>query len=504
MNLSQLAGRHLMIGVPGTRVTPQTTRLFQKTQAAGLIVFRPNFASAESFRKFLAELEEKIQRRLIVAVDHEGGRVIHLREGITVFPDNWTLGNTGCESYAAKQGMIEAKELRRLGIDLNLAPTLDVLRENFSPNIGIRSYGKNPELVARFGAARIKAMQKEGLSACAKHFPGLGPATLDPHLDLPVLGAGWKEMEKIHLKPFLAAIKAGVDTMMTSHPVYPKLDPLKIPVTFSKRIVRDFLRRELGYQGVILSDDLEMGALKGICPVGESAVRAVEAGHDMVLICHEGRACEEAHDFLLAAYRSGRLKIRDLEASSARIGSLLSQRAERFSGKPCVEKEGPRLAEKIAREGITVRGRISKIKEAKVIFPKLSSLASKIHIEEECRSEKAFIRKLFAEEKIKVSVQTISLNPSAKEAGKVLAWSRARISSNEEPVIFFCYDAHQSKETEKLLKQIQSRGKNAVIVLLRDPYGAAFVKKQAPVITVYGFRVAQLRAAVREIGKNLK
>src|SRR3989338_6532811 len=155
MTLEQRVGQVLMIGVSGDSVTPQMVSLFRETHAGGLILYRPNFRSAEGLKQMISELEGALDRRLLVAVDHEGGRVIHLAEGITVFPDNLALGMTGNETYAAGQGRIEAAELRRLGIDINLAPTVDVLTDEFSPNIGIRSYAKDAGLVARLGAARI-------------------------------------------------------------------------------------------------------------------------------------------------------------------------------------------------------------------------------------------------------------------------------------------------------------------------------------------------------------
>src|SRR5262249_2772473 len=158
---------------------------------------------------------------------------------------------------------------------------LDVLTEAYSPNIGIRSYGSDPELVAKMGAARLSAMQVENLSACAKHFPGLGPATLDPHLKLPTIDVSWEELEKKHFIPFSRAMRTAVHSIMTSHPIYPKLDPAaKTPATFSRRIVYDYLRKGTGYKGVIFTDDLEMGAIQEICPIGEAAVRSAEAGHD--------------------------------------------------------------------------------------------------------------------------------------------------------------------------------------------------------------------------------
>src|SRR5437867_4372866 len=142
--------------------------------------------------------------------------------------------STGCRSAASsargaetglvrRQGVLEGRELRRLGVDVNFAPVLDVLTERYSPNIGIRSYGKDPALVARYGAARITGLQSAGVSACGKHFPGKGHAPVDAHLGLAVLESGWGEMHAVHLVPFMAAIEAGVDCRMTSHPLYPGL-----------------------------------------------------------------------------------------------------------------------------------------------------------------------------------------------------------------------------------------------------------------------------------------
>src|SRR3989338_7769515 len=340
-----------MIGIPGTRVRPEILETFRETNAGGVIFFGPNFTSARQFCSLISNLEKTLGRRLITAVDHEGGRVIHLREGITVFPDNLALGQTQNEDYAVWQGEIEARELRRLGIDLNLAPTVDVLTKNFSPNIGIRSYGLDPELVAKLGAARIRMMQALGLSACAKHFPGQGQSPSDAHLGLPVIPTTPEEMWKIHLKPFIAAIQAGVHAIMTSHPVYPKLDSRKQPATFSRRIVHGLLRRKLGFEGLILSDDLEMGALRGLCGTGESAVRAVEAGHDIVLVCHDRQAQFQVSKALLKAYRSGRLNKKELEASAERIRIFRQNRFFRFGeGKPAAEPRGAELAARIARE----------------------------------------------------------------------------------------------------------------------------------------------------------
>src|ERR1035437_2561837 len=288
MTLEEQIGSRLVFGVPGTTITPEIIRHFQETHAGGLILYRINFESPDQLRQLISNLENALGRRLLVCCDHEGGRVIMFRDGITVFHSNQAIGRTANTQLARQQGEQEGRELRRLGMDVNFAPVLDVLTEAYSPNIGIRAYGADPELVAKMGAARLSAMQVEGLSACAKHFPGLGPATLDPHLKLPVIKTTWPEMEKVHLIPFARAMRTAVQSIMTSHPLYPNLDPTpKTPATFSRKIVFDYLRKGTGYKGVIFSDDLEMGAIRAICSVGEAAVLAAQAGHDMILSCHD-------------------------------------------------------------------------------------------------------------------------------------------------------------------------------------------------------------------------
>src|SRR5512135_644100 len=162
MKLAELMGERLVIGIPGTRITPEIVRHFEELHAGGLILYRINFDSPTQLKQLIADLEEALGRKLLVCADHEGGRVIMFRDGITVFPDNLAVGTVGNRDYARQQGEIEAKELRRLGLDVNLGPVLDVLTAAYSPNIGIRAYGQDWRLVAEMGAARISAMQQHG------------------------------------------------------------------------------------------------------------------------------------------------------------------------------------------------------------------------------------------------------------------------------------------------------------------------------------------------------
>jgi beta-N-acetylhexosaminidase len=221
--LEDLVGSKLVVGIPGTKATPEIIKHLRDIHAGGIIFYRINFESPAQIRKLITDLENGLGRKLLVCVDHEGGRVIMYRDGVTVFPDNLTLGTAGDIELVRKQGEMAAKELRALGTDVNFSPVLDVLTPSYSPNIGIRSYGEDYKKVAEFGAAYIKALQAGGVSATAKHFPGKGHAPVDAHLKLPTIQSSWDEMKAVHLQPFLKAIEARVDCIMSSHPRYPKL-----------------------------------------------------------------------------------------------------------------------------------------------------------------------------------------------------------------------------------------------------------------------------------------
>ena len=502
MTLEELVGQRLMFGMPGPTLRPEDIRLFKDTSAGGLILYRRNFESAAQLLHLLTRLEETLGRRLLIATDHEGGRVVMLSEGVTIFPDNLATGASGETISAERQGRIEALELRRLGIDLNFAPVLDVLTDRPSPNIGIRSYGKDPALVARLGAARIRGMQSRGLSACAKHFPGKGHSPLDAHLRLPTIASTWDEMKRTHLPPFLAAIDAGVDAIMTSHPLYPALDPTPLtPATFSKRIVKDYLRGGLGYRGVIVSDDLEMGAIAELCPVGEAAVRATEAGHDLLLVCHTETAQRKAATALLDAYRARRLPQEDLEASVERIERLKSKRPLRFEGgPPRAEIGGMPLAKAIASQAVTLvqpgppglrrgfNGRVG------VIFPRFSSLADRITIEKPLLNEAPYLSGAFAMFGVTPEILIVGIEPTDGEIEHAAA-----LAARSDVALLFLFDAHLYPSNRRLLERLQETGRALAVALLRNPYDAAYLRPGVLGITVFGFRRCQLDALIARL-----
>jgi len=322
-SLEELVGERLAVGVPGTDATDAVIGALRRTRAQSLVAFSRNFTSPEQFVRLIRAIEEAVGRRFLVMVDHEGGRIIRFERGVTRFPDALTAGRAQHPEAIEQQGVVEAEELKRLRVSVNLAPCVDVLIDGSDPVIGDRSYGSDPRRVAELAAARIRGLQSHGVAACAKHFPGLGAVPRDPHKTLPTITLDRRAMETVHLIPFRAAIEAGAATIMSSHVCYPGLgEPEGLPATFSPRLIRELLRQRMGFAGAILTDDLEMGALRAFGTIGEAAVQATEAGHDLLLICSDLAAAEEALAQLCRAYQSGRLSQDELEESVERVRRL--------------------------------------------------------------------------------------------------------------------------------------------------------------------------------------
>jgi len=499
--IRDLVGERLMFGLPGATVTDDDIRHFRETRAGGLILYRRNFESPGQLLTMLARLEAGIGRRLLISTDHEGGRIVMLGRATTIFPDNLAMASAGEPAFAYRQGVVEGRELRRLGIDFNLGPCLDVLTDRYSPNIGIRSYGKDPVVVSRFGVARIRGMHASGLSACAKHFPGKGHSPLDAHLKLPTIDSTWADMHAIHLPPFFEAIAAGVEAVMTSHPVYPNLDPSGVPATFSRLIVDDYLRREVGYRGVIVSDDLEMGAVTDTCGVGEATVRAAAAGHDLLLVCHTVAAQREAAAALVKAYEDGVLPRVQLELAVSRVRALAERRQARAEGgPPAAEPDADTIAHAAATRAVTTLAPASPAfvralnGQVVTVFPRFSDLAPRITIEDEVADERGYLRKTFGAAGVTVEPVIVGMEPTPGE----IAGAAERAAAADATVLFL-FDAHLYASNRALLDAVQSRARQLAVVLLRDPYDAALLGSGTAAITAYGFRKCQLDAVIARL-----
>ena len=325
-SLRREIGQLLIGSLPGTTITQEMQSLAREFQLGGVTLFKRNIEAPEQ----VAELSNDLQGLsselpLWVAVDQEGGRVARLRAPFTEWPPMATLGRAGDGTLAHRFASALAAELTAVGITLDFAPVLDVHTNPKNPIIGDRALAEDAETVAKLGARIIRGLQENGVAACGKHFPGHGDTSVDSHLALPLVEHPPDRIRRVECVPFREAIRNDVAFIMTAHILVPALDEQK-PATLSPAIVRGMLREELGFNGVILSDDLEMKAIADTYTVPDAAVQAIAAGCDGVLVCraHSTNAVEDAEmqaavlEAIVHAIEDGRIPFKRAEDALAR------------------------------------------------------------------------------------------------------------------------------------------------------------------------------------------
>ena len=283
-----------------------------------MILFGRNVESPEQVLELTRSIKRRAARSVFVSIDQEGGRVSRLRAGFSVLPAMRVVGRLADETLAGQVGTLLGRELSAVGVDVNFAPVVDVDTNPENPVIGERAFGSDPNLVARLGGAFVRGQQRAGVAACAKHFPGHGDTQHDSHLMLPRLSHDWERLQRVELVPFRKAVREGVAAIMTAHVVFEPLDE-DYPATLSTRVLEPLLRRELAFEGVVFSDDMEMKAIADRFPIGEAAVRAVEAGVDQLLVCHTADTAHEMISAVARAVERGELSLARLERAAQRV-----------------------------------------------------------------------------------------------------------------------------------------------------------------------------------------
>lgn len=313
--LPELCGDLLVVGIERPTLDAATARALSEGRRAGVILFRrniPDVPGAHALCTAIARCSPQLSP--FIAVDQEGGRVARVPAPVGQLPPMRVLGDRGDEAEVERAGATLGAQLLAVGFNLDFAPVLDVDSNPQNPVIGDRSFSRDPHRVAALGAAFARGLESAGVMSCGKHFPGHGDTDEDSHLELPIVRHSRERLDRIELVPFRDA-GAAVSSIMTAHVVFEALDP-GTPATLSPKIVTGLLRGELGYRGLVFSDDLEMKALAAHHTPEESAVRAIRAGCDVLLVCRDAEVAERAHAALVReAGKSAAFRERCLSAS---------------------------------------------------------------------------------------------------------------------------------------------------------------------------------------------
>lgn len=349
----------LMVAFVGSELPPMAARRINEQGVAGVTLFRANnIVDPPQVRRLTAAIQEARSAAappLLIAADQEGGQLIGLGNGTTPFAGAMALGATGDAQLAERVAGATARELRALGVNVNYAPVCDVANNPANPALGIRSFGDDPEAVGKLAAATVRGLQDDGVAATAKHFPGAGDTAADPHHELPLVARTNAELAGRELVPFRAALDAGARMVMTGHFELPGQDD-HLPTSLSAAVLRDLLRGQMHFEGVTVSDALDMKALAQGSAQIVDAVAALRAGEDVLLGTPEEPALERLEEGLAQAYRRGLIEADDDAAAKRRLGDL-----RRWIGRfeqPALDvvgcSEHQALAAELARRSITL------------------------------------------------------------------------------------------------------------------------------------------------------
>lgn len=510
--VSSQLGQLMVVGFKGKTVSESIIQLINENHIGGIILFSHNIGSPTELLNLTSTLQFEAKKAgytypLLICLDQENGVVRRLGNGTTTFPGAMAIGATRKIENAFDISYATGQELKELGVNWNLAPVLDVNNNPDNPVIGVRSYGEDPRLVSQFGKNSMKGMQSAGIITTLKHFPGHGDSNVDSHLALPVIGHSRKRLNEVELVPFRECIDSGADTIMTAHVYFPAIeDRENVPATLSKKVISGLLREELGFDGVVTTDCMEMKAISKTIGTEKGAVEALKAGVDLVMVSHTHEVQLSTIKEIESALADGVLKEETVRASLNRLNKLkkkyLSWETTPFDTTfvSLGTVKHRQLAEKVFQESVTIVKNdnllpLSTNQKILVINP----LNQSIYGVEDTREIKATLGDAMKELSNFVEYYDFpeifnikdmeSLIEKSKEF-EVIVMGTLSVSSKSYQIDFY----------EKIL----SLGIPVVGVAMRNPYDLRYFPKMAAYIATYEFTYLALQTAANAIfGKSL-
>lgn len=486
-------GKLFILGYQGEEPSDEFLSFVEEWGIGGVIVFARNLNDPLQLPKNLKRIEEAAQNKLFTAIDQEGGLVLRVLSHGSLFPSAMALTATGNTNLTEKCYKDIGEEMLSLGLNWNLAPVLDINHPS-NPGIGARSFSDTPEKVAEFGIAAIKGLMSAGVMACAKHFPGKGHAQKDSHLTLPTIPYSAERLRSFELFPFIKAIENNVSAIMTSHVFFPAFEKTQnLPITLSKSVLTDLLRNELKFKGLVITDDLEMGAITESYGIAQAALKSFIAGADQLLICHTLEQQRLAAETLLKAVETDSVASLRFEESLQRINEAKSK----IPNKPTLDidklkEEHSSIINQISEESIKFLSFSSKdipvndSYETMFVLPLISSL---VQVEEEHKNQSlAQIIKLDFPKS-----QYVIYDPKATK-DEIIQEIRKHNLNN---VVFMTYNGHLFKDQIEAARELSRDCPNITVVALRNPYDIFECDFAETKCATFGFRTPAIKALLK-------
>lgn len=493
-------GQLFILGYQGEEPSSHFLRFIEEWGIGGVIVFARNLSDPAKLPAHLARISEAAGHKIFTSIDQEGGLVLRILSRGSLFPSAMALSATDSLNLTEQCHEAIGREMLSLGLNWNLAPVLDINHPD-NPGIGARSFSDSPQRVADFGCAAIRGLQKAGVLACAKHFPGKGHAKVDSHLTLPVIPYDAERLERFELYPFAKAIKNDVAAIMTAHVFFPAYEKTPgLPATLSQSVLTGLLRQKLGFKGILVTDDLEMGAITESYGIAQAANLSFHAGADQLLICHQLEQQRLAAETLLKSLSENQHTGQRLEESLLRINSArnrLTQAGETLKIAELKAQHQP-LIEKIHTESVRFLRHEAKMlplgaNSEDLVFcaPQISAL---VQVEEEHQqgSLKAQIEMEFP--------KAITVVYDPKAAGRELIDQIVRATTggkNIGQMVFMTYNAHLLKGQLEAIRHFAASIDKIAVAALRNPYDLAELQQIKTCAATFGFRTPAIQALLR-------
>ncbi len=488
MTVRQMLGQKLIFGFHGTELSEEFISLIREYKIGNVILFLRNVASADQLRRLCAQVRELITAETgyppFIVIDQEGGMVTRLPNDAVTVPGAMALAATGDPENARTASEITIRQLKGLGPNFNMAPVLDVNNNPANPVIGVRSFGDKPEKVSAFGVASAQPYAGSGVLCCGKHFPGHGDTAVDSHLGIPKVEKTEEELEKLELIPFRAAAEAGIPAIMISHVMFPNIEPEQVPCTMSRKIITGILKEKMGYEGLILTDCMEMLAIQDHYGTPEGTVASIKAGVDLAELSSTIGLEWGAAKLVNEAAERGEFDMEEIKASVEKILRYKQQLFTEIEPENCNLDADRVAAAEMARNAITCCAGSAPIADERTFFVGCNDYrASGVGNDDSGRS--------FVDHMTAAFGATGLVTPKKPEEADILAAVQA--ASDADQIILSTCNGHLFRGQIALAEALAATGKKLTVVALRNPYDIPMLPDCAGKIAAYGYDAPVLR-----------
>ena len=508
MTLEEQIGQLLVAGFWGTTPSPEIIDLIRNHHIGGIILFSRNVQDAQQVLELTQRLQVIALRArhrapLLIAIDQENGMVQRLGRGTTLFPGNMALGAIGSEQVVYNVAQAAGRELKALGINMNLAPVVDVNNNPANPVIGVRSFGEDPHEVARLAAAAVRGYRAAGVISDLKHFPGHGDTAVDSHLALPTISSTLERLEAIELVPFKSGIEAGTDSVMIAHISFPALTHQEaLPATVSPALVRGLLREKLGFDGVIISDCMEMNAVAETIGTERAAVMALQAGVDLVLVSHTYARQRGSSAAMQMALQTSELSPEVVRLAAERVLRLKDHFLswDSLPAAPVPEWVGGSSHQHLRDQAYELS--TTQVRNDAALLPlRLDQAESVLVISpsgeaytraEDRRYPNEFLAQSIRQRHDRVSSMFTSPSLAAGEREEIL---RLAVASNL--IIMATLNAHLDQQQAELMRDLLQTGRRVIGIAVGNPYDLLVFPQLRSYLVTYEYTKPALAAAVR-------